>query len=172
MGYIISPAASAVLFAVGFALIGASAGDPCTDGSLCCRDCIVNCFGQASKCLTNCKFPCIQGQVCSDVGNLIAQSVAASACEQTKSDCGVGAVASLAATAEARQLLDLEGCCRVVRGSCSGNAANIACSEGNYGTCSEADFKIKYQNYVADGCKSTVCFDSACQSVLAGDPGC
>lgn len=161
---------SSLVLAVVLVLFGACSGDPCTDGSTCCSDCETQCAGNTIACYGNCKSPCYDGADCGKVGVQVAQGVAVAACAQTKSDCGVGPFERVSPPKPSS--LDLAQCCKVVIGSCQGNAANIPCKTESYGSCSEGVFNKKYQDYVASKCRDAICLDEACKNALQGYPGC
>lgn len=165
----------AVLLASTMMLVDAQGSDnnPCTNGSLCCRDCTSRCPG-VLLCFTACKSPCVNAISCVSVGNQVARGVAAAACDIVKSECGILPFAAAAAASSRVPTVDLKTCCKIVRGSCQGTAERIPCTvnNNNYGSCSKFTFEQKYSQKASSICKSAVCNNSVCRNELTSNDGC
>jgi len=153
--------------------LSAHAQDPCLNGGVCCTECNTRCLGRTIRCKSNCISPCVKSQNCNSVGEAVASGVASLACTLTQEQCKVPRP-PFAVLQSDPVYVSLATCCNVVIGSCQGKAESIPCMPfgGNYGNCNKAQFDQKYRELASSDCKQTVCGDSACSGVLAGNPKC
>jgi len=170
-----TPTMNLLFCLVGVALLSApraaQAQDECFNGMVCCTDCDEKCEGNTIACKADCISPCIDADICVDVGETIARGAAAAACQDAKSYCEISIINFRAASFAS---VDLKTCCKVIIGSCQGDAEKIPCTveDDDYGDCSAQEFQRKYLELVSQDCKDTVCGDNACKDDLANDPKC